>query len=275
MPLKIYFEHLYRMVRYLECSVSDCWVEQDWFVDFRRALSGEEFQRWTLLYDELQHISLVDTSVDVVIWALEKSKTFTTKSLYRFLSSRGMPSKVAGFIWKCKIPLKIKFFLWQIFNNKLPVWQSLIRMGWKGDGKCCICGVPESVDHVFIDCALARMFWAVLKEVFSLEYIPRSLKEFSEDWPQGKGPLPSRLIMFLFAGFTWTLWVTRNKMAIEKCYPKTPFDVLYAALSLLQKWSMLLKEDDKRRMFQVKDMVVRWMRSFKPSPTIPTDVYEF
>jgi hypothetical protein len=64
-------------------------------------------------------------------------------------------------------------------------------------------------------------------------------------------------------------------MAIEKCYPKTPFDVLYAALSLLQKWSMLLKEDDKRRMFQVKDTVVRWMRSFKPSPTIPTDVYEF
>ena len=66
-PLKICFEDLYRMVRYPECSVSDCWVEQDWFVDFHRALSGEEFQRWTLLYDDLQHISLADTSTDVVI----------------------------------------------------------------------------------------------------------------------------------------------------------------------------------------------------------------
>ena len=109
--------------------------------------------------------------------------------------------------------------------------------------------MSESVDHIFFDCALARMFWAVLKEVFDLQYVPRSLKEFSEDWLQGKGPLPSRLIMFLFAGFAWTLWVTRNKMEIEKCYPKAPFDVLYAALFLLQKWSMLLKEGDKQRMF--------------------------
>jgi hypothetical protein len=37
-------------------------------------------------------------------------------------------------------------------------------------------------------------------------------------------------------------------MAIERSYPKTSSDVLYAALSLLQKWIMLLKEGDKRRM---------------------------
>jgi hypothetical protein len=99
------------MVRHLVCLVSDCWVEHDWFVDFCRGLSSEEFQRWTLLYDELQHISLDESVNDKVIWALEKSKTLTTKSLYRFLTNRGIPSKVAGFIWKCKIPLKIFFSL--------------------------------------------------------------------------------------------------------------------------------------------------------------------
>jgi hypothetical protein len=95
-------------------------------VDFRRVLNSEEFQRWTLLYDELQHISLEVGPVDKVVWALDKSKSFTTKSLYRFLSSRGMPSRVAWVIWKCKIPLKVKFFLWQVFNNKLHVGQSLL-----------------------------------------------------------------------------------------------------------------------------------------------------
>jgi hypothetical protein len=49
---------------------------------------------------------------------------------------------------------------------------------------------------------------------------------------------------------------------------------LYAALSLLQKWIMLLKEGDKRRMSQVKDTVICWMRRFKPSPEMPTDIYE-
>jgi hypothetical protein len=79
-PLKTYHEEFYKMARYPTCSVSDCWVEQDWFVDFRRALSSEEFQRWTLLYDELQHISLDETNSNEVIWALKKSKSFTTKS---------------------------------------------------------------------------------------------------------------------------------------------------------------------------------------------------
>lgn len=86
------------MARYPGVSVADCWVEQDWYVDFCRALSSEEFQRWTLLYDELQHISLDESVNDKVIWALEKSTSYTTKSLYRFLTNRGMPSKVAGFI---------------------------------------------------------------------------------------------------------------------------------------------------------------------------------
>jgi len=77
------------------------------------------------------------------------------------------------------------------------------------------------------------MICAVLKEVFDLESVPRSLQEFLEDWLQVKGPLPSRLTIFLFAGFAWTLWVTRNKMAIDKVFRKTSSDVLYAALSLL------------------------------------------
>jgi hypothetical protein len=79
-----------------------------------------------------------------------------------------MPNKAAGFIWKCKVPLKIKFFLWQTFNNKLPVGLSLIRRGWRGDGKCCVCRVLESIDHIFFGCVLAKMIWAILKDVFDL-----------------------------------------------------------------------------------------------------------
>jgi len=51
----------------------------------------------------------------------------------------------------------------------------------------------------------------------------------------GKGPLPKKLTMFLFAGFSWALWNTRNKMAIEHKFPKSPTDVIYLALSYLQK----------------------------------------
>jgi len=157
-----------------------------------------------------------------------KTKLFSSKSLYRFLSSRGMSSRVVGIIWKCKIPLKINFF------HKLPIGQALIKRGWRGDGNCCVFGLEESVDHIFLKCVSAKMVWTILKEAFGLDSVPRSLKELSENWLQGKGPLPIRLIMFLFAAFAWVLWTTRNKMAIiEKIFPKMSSDVLYATLSLL------------------------------------------
>jgi len=55
----------------------------------------------------------------VVIWALESKGHYSIKSLYRFQTDRGMSTRVVGVIWKCKIPLKVKFFLWQVFHNKL------------------------------------------------------------------------------------------------------------------------------------------------------------
>ena len=78
--------------------------------------------------------------------------------------------------------MKIKLnSLCQMFNNKLQVALSLTRRGWKGGDKCCLCGGLESVDHIFS----ARFVWSIVKEVFSLNNVPRSLKEFSETWLQG------------------------------------------------------------------------------------------
>lgn len=62
-------------------------------------------------------------------------------------------------------------------------------------------------------------------------------------------------------------------MAIEKRFPKSPTDVLYTALSLLQKWSVLLKEDCER-VNLVKGEVISWMESFNPSVLAASDVHE-
>jgi hypothetical protein len=61
------------------------------------------------------------------------------------------------------------------------------------------------------------------------------------------------MIMFMFAGFAWAIWMTRNKMAIEKKFSKAPSDVIYCAISLMQKWRLLLKEEDMKLFDQVKD----------------------
>ena len=64
-------------------------------------------------------------------------------------------------------------------------------------------------------------------------------------------------------------------MAIEKNFPKTPTDVIYVALSLMQKWSILFKQEDKRRVLQVKEsLLAGWLKVFTPSALVSTDVCE-
>jgi len=63
-------------------------------------------------------------------------------------------------------------------------------------------------------------------------------------------------------------------MAIERQYSKSPTDNLYNALSLMQRWLPLLKEADKWNVSHVKEMMIHWMRSFKSSAVMPTDVFE-
>jgi len=120
-PLKIAFEDLFKLVRDPDIIVADCWVDNDWFVDFKRSLSMLEFERWSKLKGELSNVSLEQDSNDIIRWGLEKKGHFTTKSLYRFMISGGMPSRIAGHIWKCKVPLKIKFFSSKFLTTNFSV----------------------------------------------------------------------------------------------------------------------------------------------------------
>jgi hypothetical protein len=94
-------------------------VDGEWSANFRRPLSVREYERWSELKGEPAGLVLDEEGSDMVKWGLEKNGLFSTKSLYRFITDGGAASRLAGYLWKCKIPLKIKFFLWQIFNNKL------------------------------------------------------------------------------------------------------------------------------------------------------------
>ena len=123
-------------------------------------------------------------------------------------------------------------------------------------------------------CVLAIMCWSTIGEVFNWEYMPKSLKTFSENWLLGKGSLPKRLMMFLFAGFSWALWTTRNKMWIEHNFRKSPTDAVYLALSYLQKWAVLLKVEDRESMEAIKREIMGWMKKFKPNDLIVSDIVE-
>lgn len=76
--MKIQFEELFWMARDPNCSVADCREEGSWTMDFKRALPAQEYDQWFGLVDTLNKIP-VTQEVDSVKWALDKSKSYTTK----------------------------------------------------------------------------------------------------------------------------------------------------------------------------------------------------
>jgi hypothetical protein len=56
-----------------------------------------------------------------------------------------------------------------------------------------------------------------------------------------------------------------------------PTDVIYTGISFMQQWSYLLKEDDRERINQMKEDVLRWLKEFKNKSNthLMSDIVEF
>ena len=72
-----------------------------------------------------------------------------------------VPEKVS--IWKTKVPLKIKVFLWFIHQGVTLTKDNLAIKKWKGSLKYCYCNCNESIDHLFFKCWFARFIWSLVE----------------------------------------------------------------------------------------------------------------
>jgi hypothetical protein len=55
-------------------------------------------------------------------------------------------------------------------------------MKWKGDPSCAVCRKPESADHIFFSCHLAKLTWGCPRDALGRERAPGSLHDFLGVW---------------------------------------------------------------------------------------------
>ena len=180
-PLKTAFPSLYDLSNNKSKVVRDVYDGENWNITFRRTLGTHDLELWEELMDRLEEVQL-NEEPDKVRWALEKSGEFTTKSMYRWLLHRGVVNKRLRGVWKSKLPMKLKVFLWQIFHDKLQTGAELKKRKWRGSEKCNLCGKLETVDHIFFSCVLAKFVWACFKEALGWERVPTSWQDFLDIW---------------------------------------------------------------------------------------------
>lgn len=130
-PLKVTFHKLYEVSLQQKATVREMWANGDCNLIFRRSLNLEREGELHGVKDILQSVQL-DGNRDEVIWPYTKNKSFTAKSMYRLLTFGGVKDTEMWSIWKGKIPLKIKHFLYLVGRGKLPCASQLVKRNWKG-----------------------------------------------------------------------------------------------------------------------------------------------
>jgi len=133
MPFKDKYPSLYKIMRHPHATVASVLATRPLNLYFRRALVGNKLVEWQNLLAQIAHIQLVGGS-DTFKWNLTISGSFTVRSLYLHCLDTQPPFR-HKLIWKLKIPLKIKIFLWFLQKGILLTKDNLVKKNWAGSQK--------------------------------------------------------------------------------------------------------------------------------------------
>jgi S-adenosylmethionine:diacylglycerol 3-amino-3-carboxypropyl transferase len=89
-----------------------------------------EIKEWEELEECLSRVYLTDED-DTVRWALTKNGQFSVASLYKHCVFSGVIDMRIEELWHSKIPLKVNFFVWLVYQNRVQTANNLIRKKWK------------------------------------------------------------------------------------------------------------------------------------------------
>ena len=88
-------------------------------IQFRRSLVEERWNTWLHLVRRLMDVQLSD-QCDTLKWQLSGNGVFSVKSMYLYLINFG-PIPRSIHIWKVKVPLRIKIFIWFVHKDRKSV----------------------------------------------------------------------------------------------------------------------------------------------------------
>ena len=158
--------------------------------------------------------SYLDPSNDALIWRWTTDGLYPCSSTYKFMHNGGVQSAYNQSVWKFRVPMKVRIFLWLLFRNQILTQEVLVKRGCMVDEGCCFCnnnGI-ETRQHLFWECTYANSFWRGLAAELNLP--PMSGTTLINVWIRGRKGLTKQDRLrwdTAWAAGTWTLWKERNR----------------------------------------------------------------
>ena len=241
------FEHkrLYQLSTFKESTVA--MVHKIWLASslksehlWTRQLRSWESEEVSQLEEILKKLFLSKDD-DQLIW--ETSKAEYSVKLAANIMSPCSPTVNWEFIWKLRVPHKIKIFLWKLHLNILPTKTFLSARGIilaKGIMcEWCSCS-EETTIHLLIECPQAKDIW---KQVFSWWLMPhfiRHLDSINSLWNIFKKSRSKKIHLLwriTVSATFWALWLLRNAKVFNS-HDTSKEGLLAMIKNLTKEWSL-------------------------------------
>jgi hypothetical protein len=193
--------------------VADIFSSRSLKVSFRRNLVTDNLHAWHNLVTILMDIHSTYQS-DIFKWSLNWNGQFSVSSRYQAYLDRNIVPKNT-YLWKIKLSLKIKVFLWLLYKEAILTKDNLAKRNWHGNERCCFCNNFEIVQHLFFDCALAKFIWRVV-DLFFRFGAPNNIKNMFGSWVQNMNAKNKRLFYVGIGDMLWSIWLSRNDIIFNK-----------------------------------------------------------
>jgi hypothetical protein len=239
-PLKDMFPVLFDICNEQNITVAGA-ADMGWRFSYRRWLTPDLIIQEAGLLQLMNQINLTQEN-DYPRWKWSKNGCFTVKSVYKQICGNGRDRSFKH-LWKSKIPLKIKIWLWLIWHNAIATKDNLLKRNWSGNPSCQFCNEQETISHLFFGCSAAKFVWSAVATTVKSPTRPGSFSQFFWWFPQFASVSRNTQIAGL-AAICWAIWKTRNKACFEQKMISSPFDLISYAAVFMNYWAGLHGEQD-------------------------------
>lgn len=108
---------------------------------------------------------------DFMVWEPMASGKFSLQSAYHIVRPSKPVAPSLRLLWAKRVPLKIAFLVWWVWNRLIPFNDVLTSFGFHLPSKCPCCCSADTLDHGFVHCVAARPLWGWLASIFNVHVV--------------------------------------------------------------------------------------------------------
>ena len=128
--------------------------------------------------------------------------------------------------------------MWIVHKQVILTKDTLLKWWWVGRSWYCFCDLDETIQHIFIDCPLAKLLWRTIHIAFNI-VPPVSIESLFGTWLAAVEHTTAARIRIGICALMWAIWNCRNDMIFNRQHILTFLQVIFRVTTWIRMWSLL------------------------------------